>query len=106
MYKLLVGSLLRSTSEDDSSGPLLFRPFFTQSGKVMKLSTTWKLRRAEIEVLAKRAEEKTERARRVPCIHDTTVCRGWLPFFPRLSLRGYQRCSAQHYASTALLELA
>ena len=30
-------------------------------------------------VLAKRAEEKTQDARRIPCIHDTTVVRGWLP---------------------------
>ena len=29
--------------------------------------------------MAKRGEEKTERARRVPCIHDTTVARGWIP---------------------------
>ena len=37
-----------------------------------------KARRAELEVLPKRCEEKAERARRVPCIHDTALVRGWL----------------------------
>ena len=39
---------------------------------------TWKARRAELEVLARRGEQKTERARREPCILDTTVARGLL----------------------------
>ena len=83
-YKLIVGSLLRCTCAERCSDPLLFKPLLSRSGSAGKpvrwcWRFTWKARRAELEVLARRGEEKTERARRVPCIHDTTVTRGWLP---------------------------
>ena len=42
-------------------------------------SLTWKARGAELEVLAQCAEQKSERARRIPCIRDTNVVRGWRP---------------------------
>ena len=85
LYKLIVGSLLRCTCPESCSDPLLFKPLLTRSGSAAKPGSccwrlTWKARRAELEVLARRGEEKTERARRVPCIHDTTVARGWLPY--------------------------
>ena len=84
LYKLIVGSLLRCTCPENCSNPLLFKSLQTRSGSAEKPGSwcwrlTWKARRAELEVLARRGEEKTERARRVPCIHDTTVARGWLP---------------------------
>ena len=84
LYKHIVGSLLRCTCAGSCSDPLLFKPLLGRSGSVAKPAKwcwtfTWKARRAELEVLATRGEEKTARARRVPCIHDTTVTRGWLP---------------------------
>ena len=84
LYKHLVGSLLRCTCPESCSDPLLFKPLLHRSGSAAKPGPwcwrlAWKARRAELEVLAKRGEEKTERARRVPCIHDTTLVRGWLP---------------------------
>ena len=84
LYKLLIGSPLRCVCAERCSDPLLFKPLLSQMGSAAKpakwcWSFTWKARRAELEVLAKRAEEKTLHARRIPCIHDTTVVRGWLP---------------------------
>ena len=81
MYKLLVGSFLCCKQEGCCSDPQLFKPFYTRSHLdtgVFSMRPTWKARRAEIEVLAKRGEEKTERSRQIPCIHDTTLIRGWL----------------------------
>ncbi|MCS5671000.1 MAG: hypothetical protein NZ577_03990 [Vicinamibacterales bacterium] len=84
LYKLLVGSLLRCSCAGNCSDPLLFKPLLSRPGTAEKPGQwcwrfTWKARRAELQVLATRGEEKTKRARRVPCIHDTTMIRGWLP---------------------------
>ena len=84
LYKHLVGSLLRCTCAQSCSDPLLFKHLLHRPCSAVKPARycwrlTWKARRAELEVLAKRGEEKTERARRVPCIHDTTLTRGWIP---------------------------
>ena len=78
LYKHIVGSLLRCTCAESCSDPLLFQSLFSRSGSAAKPGLwccrfTWKARRAELEILATRGEEKTARARRVPCIHDTTT---------------------------------
>ena len=83
-----VGSLLRCTCADSCCNPLLFKPLLTPTGNAANPGKwcwrwTWKARRAELEVLARRGEEKTKRSRRVPCIHDTTLKRGWLSDAPR-----------------------
>lgn len=57
---------------------LLSRPGSAAKHAKFCWSFAWKARRAELEVLATRAEEKSERARRITCIHDTTAVRGWL----------------------------
>ena len=63
---------------------MLFKPLLTRSGSAEKpgklgWKLTWKSRRSELEMLARRGERKAARARRVPCIHDTTLVRGWHP---------------------------
>ena len=84
LYKLLVGALLRCTCADRCSDPLLLKPLLSRSASAVKPGkwcwrVTWKARRSELEVLAARGEEKLERSKRIPCIYDTTLCRGWLP---------------------------
>ena len=84
LYKLLVGSLVRCTCPESCCDPLLFKSRLTRSGSAAKPGSwswrlTWKARRAELEVLARRGECKTDNARRVPCILDTTMLRGLLP---------------------------
>ncbi len=83
LYKHIVGSLTRCTCTGTCSDPLLFKPFLCYTPTATKseqwrFRPAWKARRAELEVLARRGERKTERARRVPCIHDTTLVRGRL----------------------------
>ena len=84
LYKHIVGSITECTCTDGCSDPLLFKPFMFKAGSAEKpgpwrFCLAWKARRAELEVLARRAERKTQRARRVPCILDTTLVRGWAP---------------------------
>ena len=84
LYKLLIGFPLRCSCKECCSDPLLFKPLLSQAGSAAKpakwcWSLTWKARRAELEVLAQRAEQKSNRARRIPCIRDTNVVRGWRP---------------------------
>ena len=84
MYKHIVGSITECTCTDACSDPLLFKPFMCRAGSAEKsgpwrFCLAWKARRAELEVLARRAERKTQRARRVPCILDTTLVRGGGP---------------------------
>lgn len=83
LYKHIVGSLTRCTCTGACSDPMLFKPFLCHTPSAAKpeqwrFGPAWKARRAELEVLARRGERKTERARRVPCIHDTTLVRGRL----------------------------
>ena len=86
-YKGLVGSLRCCTCPDGCSDPLLFKPLLFLAGGAAKpapqserwsFRLAWKARRAELEVLATRGEEKIDRAKRVSCIWDTTLFRGWL----------------------------
>ena len=83
LYKHIVGSLTRCTCTGACSDPMLFKPFLCHTPSAARpeqwrFRPAWKARRAELEVLARRGERKTERARRVPCIHDTTLVRGRL----------------------------
>ena len=84
IYKHIVGSLTRCTCPGGCADPMLFKPFLDLSGSAeqparWRFRPAWKARRAELEILAQRGEAKTERARRLPCIHDTTLVRGWAP---------------------------
>ena len=84
LYKLLIGFPLLCSCKECCSDPLLFKPLLSQAGSAAKpakwcWNLTWKAHRAELEVLAQRAEQKSERARRIPCIRDTNVVRGWRP---------------------------
>ena len=77
IYKSILGSLTACKSPDTCSDPLLFASFFARTPLGMSCREQWKLRRAELEVLAKRGKEKTQRARRLPCLADTTLLRTW-----------------------------
>ena len=95
LYKHLMASLTRCTCAEGCSDPMLMKPFLlpTSSATDTKparwsFRRAWKVRRAELEVLARRGEEKIKRAMRVACIKDTTLVRGWLPspdFWPHLN---------------------
>ena len=39
----------------------------------------WKARRAELEILADRGQAKSDAARRVPVLRDTSICKQWYP---------------------------
>ena len=84
LYKHLVASLTRCTCTDGCADPMLMKPFLLPIGSAGKSARwsfrlSWKARRAELEVLARRGEKKIERAMRIACIKDTTLVRGWLP---------------------------
>jgi hypothetical protein len=93
LYKHLVGSLTRCTCADGCSDVMLMKPFLLPTTSSAPKSAmdgaekparwsfhrAWKLRRAEIEILADRGEEKVSKAMRIACIKDTTMVRGWLP---------------------------
>ena len=42
-------------------------------------AVAWRLRRAEIQVLARRGRAKSDAAKRIPVVMDTTLCKRWCP---------------------------
>jgi len=81
VYKTLVGTLLACPGQSRCNDPLLYRPAFfpPTDPTTFNCRQQWKARRAEIEVLALRAEEKCNKAKRIPVILDTTLCRTYTP---------------------------
>ena len=81
MYKTLVGTLLACPGKSRCNDPLLFRPAFfpPTDPTTFNCRQQWKARRAEIELLAIRAEEKSNAAKRIPVLADTTLCRTHSP---------------------------
>jgi len=97
MYKSILGVLLSCKSKDCCSDPMLFKPALFCGGPrssaeaheacesgdsdakpvVWSFKRQWKARRAEIELLADRGQQKADNAKRIPCILDTTLVRGW-----------------------------
>ena len=77
VYKTLVGTLLACPGHSRCNDPLLYRPAFFPPNHPTSLNCRqqWKARRAEIEVLAVRAEEKSNAAKRLPVVADTILCR-------------------------------
>ena len=88
LYKHLVASLTRCTCADGCADPMLIKPFLLPISSAEKSARwsfrlSWKARRAELEVQARRGEKKIKRAMRVACIKDTTLVRGWSHTFGR-----------------------
>ena len=82
VYKTLLGTLVACQGKSRCNDPLLYRPAFFPPAAVLNdlqaafsCRQQWKARRAEIEVLAVRAEEKCNAAKRIPVIADTILCR-------------------------------
>ena len=77
VYKSLFGTHLSCPGKSRCSDPLLYRPAFFASSEPGKSNCRqqWKARRAEIEVLATRAEEKCNSAKRIPVLADTMLLR-------------------------------
>ena len=81
MYKTLMGTLLTCPGQSRCNDPLLYRPAFfpPTDPTTFNCRQQWKARRAEIELLAVRAEEKSNAAKRIPVLADTTLCRTHSP---------------------------
>ena len=65
LYKHLVASLTRCTCTDGCADPMLMKPFLLPIGSAEKsvrwsFRLSWKARRAELEVLARRGEKKSK----------------------------------------------
>ena len=78
VYKTLVGgTLIVCPGPSRCNDPLLFRPAFfpPTDPRTCSCRRPWKARSAEIKVLAVRAEQKCNAAKRIPVIADTTLCR-------------------------------
>ena len=73
MYKTLMGTLLACPGQSRCNDPLLYRPAFfpPTDPTTFNCRQQWKARRAEIELLAVRAEEKSNAAKRIPVLADT-----------------------------------
>jgi hypothetical protein len=77
VYKTLVGTLLACPGQSRCNDPLLYRAAFfpPTDPTTFNCRQQWKARRAEIELLAVRAEAKSNAAKRIPVLADTTLCR-------------------------------
>ena len=64
--------------------------------KQTRFSPAWKARRAELEILADRAEQKHDKAKRIGVIHDTTSFKG---------VRIPRTASAPHAATEHVFEV-
>ena len=73
MYKTLMGTLIACPGHSRCNDPLLYRPAFfpPTDPATFNCRQQWKARRAEIEFLAVRAEEKSNAAKRIPVLADT-----------------------------------
>ena len=83
LYKHLVASLTRCTCANGCSDPMLMKPLLlpirtSEKPARWSFQLAWKVRRAELEVQARRGGQKIKRAMRIACIKDTTLLRGWL----------------------------
>ena len=77
VYKTLMGTLTACPGQSRCNDPLLYRSAFFPPSDPAAFSCRlqWKARRAEIEVLAMRAEDKCNAAKRIPVVADTILCR-------------------------------
>ena len=77
VYKTLFGTLLACPGKSRCSDPLLYRPAFFASSEPGRSNCRqqWQARRAEIEVLATRADLKCNAAKRIPVLADTMLLR-------------------------------
>ena len=77
-YKAFLFSTVRCTGCGECANPLLFRPALAMKANGrFGFAPAWKARRAEIEVLADRAQGKKREARRVEVLQDTTAFRAY-----------------------------
>ena len=51
----------------------------TRQRATYSFAVAWRLRRAEIQVLARRGRAKSDAAKRIPVAMDTTLCKRWCP---------------------------
>ena len=77
VYKTLFGTLLACPGKSRCSDPLLYRPAFFASPELGRSNCRqqWQARRAEIEGLATRADQKCNAAKRIPVLADTMLLR-------------------------------
>ena len=77
-YKAFLFSTVRCTGCGECANPLLFRSALAmKANRRFGFAPAWKARRAEIEVLADRAQAKKREARRVEVLQDTTAFRAY-----------------------------
>ena len=82
-FKSVLGTLLTCPGRGHCNNRLMCRDQFRQcryptsddEAAVFTCRHQWKARRADIEVLARRAEAKTNRAKRIPVLADVTLLR-------------------------------
>ena len=77
VYKTLLGTVLACPGKNHCCDPRVYRPAFFPPSEPRKTNCRqqWKARRAEIEVLATRTEQKCNAAKRIPVIADTVLLR-------------------------------
>ena len=77
VYNTLFGTLLACPGKSRCSDPLVYRPAFFAPSEPGKSNCRQqrKARRADIEVLATRADEKCNAATRIPVLADTVLLR-------------------------------
>ena len=82
-FKSVLGTLLTCPGRGQCNNPLVARPAFFQcvypksddEASVFTCRHQWKARRAEIEVLARRAEAASETAKQIPVLANVTLLR-------------------------------
>ena len=82
-FKSLLGTLLTCPGRGHCSDPLIARralfqcsyPSSDDDAPVFTCRHQWRARRAEIEVLARRAEASADAAKRIPVLADVTLLR-------------------------------
>ncbi|MDA8609431.1 hypothetical protein N9L19_00790 [bacterium] len=75
-YKAFLFSTVRCTGCEECANPLLFKPASAMKANGRRgIAPAWNARRAEIEVLADRAQANTHEGRRVEAIQDTIAFR-------------------------------
>lgn len=124
-FKSILGSLLKCPGRGECNNPLICRKYFFQcrhaksddEPSVFTSRHQWKARRAEIEVLAREAEGKSNDAMRIPVLADVTLLRShpkpedtmpsklswsaWL-VYSQLWMRISQGTTAEHQVYTQL----
>jgi len=93
-YKAFFHSCVRCPGAGECANPLIYQPLLypridnidrylsdiaqdrTKHRHAVRFTPAWKARRWEMSILAQRAQEKHDRARRIGVIHDTTLFKG------------------------------